>query len=47
MLVKDGENRGRRAAGLELGGKGMDEKIFFGALLVGIQRIIEDHLEIG
>jgi hypothetical protein len=45
--VKDGENGGRRAAGLELGGEGMDKKILFGALFIGFQCIIEDHLEIG
>jgi hypothetical protein len=47
LLLKDGENGGRRAAGLELGGEGMNKEILFGAGFVGVQRIIHDELEIG
>jgi hypothetical protein len=42
LLLKDGENSGRRVAGLELGGEGMEKNIIFGALFVGFQRIIQD-----
>lgn len=42
LLLKDGENGGGRIASLELGGEGMEKKIFFGALFVLFQRIVDD-----
>ena len=42
LLLKDGENGGRRVAGLELGGEGMGEELLFGARFVGFQRIVYD-----
>jgi hypothetical protein len=46
-LVKDGKNIGGRVAGLELGGEGVDKKIFLGAPFVGFQRIVDGYLESG
>ena len=45
--MKDGEDVGGRVAGLELGGEGMDKKIFLRALFVCFQRIVDDWLEAG
>jgi hypothetical protein len=47
LLLEDGKNGGRRVAGLKLGGEGMEKRIFFGALLVGVQRIVDELLKIG
>ena len=42
MLLKDGENGGRRITGLKLGGEWMGKEILLGAFLVGLQRVVED-----
>ena len=44
--MKDGENSGRRAAVLKLGGEGMNTNVLFSALLVGFKRIVDDWLEV-
>ena len=47
-LVLEGRREYQQeSCSLEPGGEGLDKKIHFGALFIGSQRIIEDHLEIG
>jgi hypothetical protein len=47
LVLKDGENGGRRVAGLKLGGERMNKEILFRTLFVGVERIVYDELEIG
>jgi hypothetical protein len=42
LLLKDGENGGRRVASLEPGGEWMGKQILLRAFFVHIQRIIDD-----
>ena len=45
LILKYGEYGGSRITVLQLGGKGMNEKVFPGLLLVGLQRNLKDSLE--
>ena len=42
LLMKDGENSGRRVAGLELGGEWMGKQILLRPFFVRFQGVIDD-----
>ena len=44
--MKDGENRSRRIARLELGGEWMCEQVVLSPFLVFVQGIVDDQLEV-
>jgi hypothetical protein len=46
LILNDSKDGGSRAAGLQLGGKRMFEKVFLGLLSVGLQCRLEDSLEV-
>ena len=45
LVLEDSKNGGSRVAGLQLGGKGMGEKVTLGLLSVGFQGSLENGLE--
>ena len=45
LVLEESKDCGSRIAGLQLGGKGMFEKVFLGLLSVGFQGGLEDGLE--
>jgi hypothetical protein len=45
-LLKDGENRTRRIARLELGGERMCEEVVLRTFLVFVQCVVDDKLEV-
>ena len=46
LVLEESKDGGSRIAGLQLGGKEMCEKIFFGLLSVRFQGRLEDGLEV-
>ncbi len=47
LVLKDGENGGRRVAAVQSGGKWMREKVFFSLFLIRSQGSVEDGSKVG